>query len=86
MQTITTATGKTYSIKWCGVSTIDASLGFEIKGQNVLEMFQIFTNAEETNTLTRMFDDHETIYTGYTVFKGIEVTVFGSIIVTLSSK
>lgn len=84
MQKLVTATGREIAINWCGPSTIDFALRFGVPNGNMMELLQIFTNPEETATLTHYFDEHETVFTGYTVFKGVDLKVDGEIVVALN--
>ena len=84
MQKIITATGKVYSILWCGPSTIDFALRFEVTNEYTMtEILTTFTNPTETATLTHDFDNHQTVFTGYTTFKGVDTKPGGSIVVAL---
>ena len=84
MQKIITAKDKEIPIRWCGLSTIDFVLRFEVtNAMTMSEVIATFMNAEETATLTHVFDEHETIYTGYTQFKGVDMKLGGSIVVSL---
>ena len=83
MQTIITATGATFNVVWCATSTIDFALRFEVTGSTMQEALATFTNTEETAEITHVFDEHETVYTGYTVFTGVDMRQKGNIIVTL---
>lgn len=68
-----TATGKEYPIAWIGVSELDGSLRFEVTGeQNMFELVTVFIRPEETETLTRVFDEDEKEFSGFTVFKGVD--------------
>lgn len=84
MQTIVTATGKEFTIDWCGPSTIDFALRFGVPDGNMAELLLIFTNQEETETLIHHFDEHETVFTGYTIFKGVDLKADGEIVVALN--
>lgn len=83
MQKIITATGLEFNIVWCGLSTIDHVLRFEIKGSTMQPVLETFTDSQETATLTHIFDEHETAYIGYTVFTGVDMRPNGHIIVSL---
>ena len=83
MQKIITATDKEYDVRWCGKSTIDQSLRFGVVGKTMQEVLVTFTNPVETATLTNVFDSIETVYTGFTVFKGVDLGADGSIAVAL---
>ena len=83
MQRMLTASGKEFSVDWCGRSTIDFALRFEAVGSSMSELLTTFTDAEETATLTHVFDGHETVYTGFTIFKGVDLKPSGTIVVAL---
>ena len=51
-----TKTGKVFQIAWAGVSGIDGALRFEVIGATVPDCYQIFSDAEETAALTRIFE------------------------------
>lgn len=73
MLLLRTATGKEYPIAWIGVSELDGSLRFEVTGeQNMFELVTVFIRPEETQTLTRVFDEDEKEFSGFTVFKGVD--------------
>lgn len=84
MQKIITATGKEFQVSWCGPSTIDLALRFGVPNGNMTELLQIFTNSEETVTLIHQFDENEAVFTGYTIFKGVDLKVDGEIVVALN--
>lgn len=84
MQKIITAKDNEIPIRWCGLSTIDFALRFEVKNEmSMAEVITIFMDKEETATLTHVFDEHETVYTGYTQFRGVDLKPGGSIVVAL---
>lgn len=83
MQKIITETGREFIVAWCGLSTIDFVLRFEVKGETMQGILATFTSKEETGTITHVFDEHETVYTGYTVFTGVDMRPNGHIIVSL---
>ena len=83
MQTIKTATGKVFKISWCGPSTIDFALRFEVVEAEMSEVLTVFTNPKETETLTHIWDEHETVFTGYSKFRGVDLKPGGSIVVAL---
>lgn len=73
MLLLRTETGKEYPIAWIGVSELDGSLRFEVTGeQNMFELVTVFIRPEETQTLTRIFDEDEKEFSGFTVFKGVD--------------
>ena len=52
--------------------------------EELYKLLQTFTNPEETAVLTHHFDEHETVFTGYTIFKGVDLKVDGEIVVALN--
>lgn len=83
MQKIITGTGREFIVAWCGLSTIDFVLRFEVKGKTMQDILATFTDKEETGTITHVFDEHETIFSGYSKFKGVDLKPGGSIVVAL---
>ena len=84
MQKIITATEKEISVEWCGLSTIDFALRFEVANDmTLLEVLNIFMDPAETEVLIHSFDEHRTEYTGFTKFKGVDLKPSGSIVVAL---
>lgn len=86
MQKIKTATGKEYEVLWCGPSTIDMALRFEVVNVDMNTVIATFTNAKETGRLTHLFDERETVFNNYTQFKGVDLKPDGSIVVALMEK
>ena len=86
MQKIITATGLEFNVIWCGLSTKDNALRFEVRGSTMSEVLATFTEPEETATLTYIFDEHETVYTGYTLFIGVDMKQRGTIVVSLMTE
>ena len=73
MITLRTATGKTFQIAWIGVSELDGALRFEVTGDvNMFELISVMIRPEETETLTRIWDNDEKAFTGFTDFKGVD--------------
>lgn len=83
MQKLITATKKEFSVKWCALSTFDNALRFEVVNSPIANILSVVMNPEETETLTCVFDEDETVFTGYTQFKGVE-QMRGSVIVSLT--
>lgn len=85
MQTITTATEKSFNIEWCGRSTIDFALRFAVKDSDMATVLNTFTNPEETVLLTHIIDamNNKAEYRGFTIFKGVDLHPDNSIIVSL---
>lgn len=83
MRKVITGTGKEITVNWCGRSTIDFVLRMGIPNGNMTEILQIFMNPEETTSITDVFDEREKVYTGFTVFKGVDLSRDGEIVVSL---
>ena len=78
-----TNTGKVFQIAWAGISGIDGALRFEVIGATVADCYQIFSDPQETEKLTRIFDDDRSEFEGYTVLKGLDLNFTGTIVVAL---
>ena len=73
-------------INWIGISDFDRSLRFETSETNLAELFMIFNDPEHTICLTRVFDEAEKDFEGFTFFKGIEKMGNGCTVVRLMAK
>ena len=73
-------------INWIGISDFDGSLRFETTETNLAELFMIFNDPEHTICLTRVFDEAEKEFEGFTSFKGIERMGNGCTVVRLMAK
>ena len=83
MLTLRTATGAELPLNWIGVSDFDGSLRFEIPGGNMNRLFPLFNDPSETGVLTRVFDENEREFRGFTSFKGLELMASGNVVVRL---
>ena len=83
MITLRTAKNTVLPIEWIGVSDFDGSLRFETTETDMPRLFAIFNDKEETSVLTRIYDEDEKAYTGFTAFKGIERMASGNMVVRL---
>ena len=72
MLKLRTAKNTEIPITWIGISDFDGSLRFETTETNLAELFMIFNDPEHTICLTRVFDEAEKDFEGFTFFKGIE--------------
>ena len=86
MQRIITNTGKVYDINWCGASTVDYALRFEIINGDYIDIFQTFMNSEETKKIIHYFDEHQTNYYNYTELKGVATSAKNTFVVALNPK
>lgn len=50
IRTLTTATGKSFEVAWCGISMLD-ELFFDLKDAGFAEAFEVFSRTEETAEL-----------------------------------
>ena len=86
MLELKTAKGTELPINWIGISDFDGSLRFETSETNLAELFMIFNDPEHTICLTRVFDEAEKDFEGFTFFKGIERMGNGCTVVRLMAK
>ena len=83
MLKLRTAKNTEIPITWIGISDFDGSLRFETTETNLAELFMIFNDPEHTICLTRVFDEAEKEFEGFTFFKGIERMGNGCTVVRL---
>ena len=83
MLKLRTAKNTEIPITWIGISDFDGSLRFETTETNLAELFMIFNDPEHTICLTRVFDEAEKEFEGFTSFKGIERMSNGCTVVRL---
>ncbi len=86
MLKLRTAKNTEIPINWIGISDFDGSLRFETTETNLAELFMIFNDPEHTICLTRVFDEAEKDFEGFTFFKGIEKMGNGCTVVRLMAK
>ena len=84
MLELKTAKGTELPINWIGISDFDGSLRFETSETNLAELFMIFNDPEHTICLTRVFDEAEKSFEGFTSFKGIERMGNGCTVIRLN--
>lgn len=84
MITIKTVNNDVFEIAWAGVATIDGVLRFAILNANLIDVMTAFTNPVNCTILTRIFDENEKEFTGFTVFRGIQIAYDNSVIVSMS--
>ena len=79
-------TAKNYElpITWIGISDFDGSLRFETTETNMAELFMIFNDPAHAIKVTRIFDEVERDFEGYTSFKGIEKMGNGNTVIRLN--
>lgn len=78
------STGTEFDILWDGVSTIDGTLRFAVVNATMAEIFAAFSDPHACSTLTRVWDGIESVYTGYTVFRGVDLKPDGEIVVSMN--
>lgn len=83
MQKVITATGKEFNVGWCGQSTIDFALRFEVSNNTMTNILSTFMNPVETAQLTHVFDENRAVYTGFTKFKGVDLKPNDTVVVSL---
>ena len=86
MLRLKTAKNVEIPINWIGISDFDGSLRFETTETNLAELFMIFNDPENTICLTRVFDEAEKDFEGFTSFKGIERMGNGCTVVRLMAQ
>lgn len=84
MITLKTFCGDTFQIEWVGVANIDGVLRFAVVGAELSDILAAFTNPDNCAILTRSFDNDEQTFSGYNVFRGVQVAYDGSVIVSMS--
>ena len=75
-----TATNKSFPVNWAALSHLDGSFRFEVTDGDFAELYRVFTDPNETVTLTRVFDEGETVFDGYTDLFRIERMPSGVVI------
>ena len=83
MLQLKTAQGFTLPITWFGISDFDGSLRFETPETDLAKLFSVFSDPEHTAVLTRIFDEDEKTFSGFTAFKGVERMVSGATVIRL---
>ena len=69
MLTLLTAQGFTLPINWIGISDFDGSLRFETPETDLATLFSVFSDPSHTSALTRIFDEDEKTFSGFTASK-----------------
>ena len=80
---IRTAHNYTIPVNWIGVSDFDGSLRFETPETDLVTLFTVFSDPAHTITLTRIFDEDEKTFSGFTAFKGLERMGTGTTVIRL---
>ena len=78
-----TAQNYTVPVNWIGVSDFDGSLRFETPETDLAALFSVFSDPAHTAALTRIFDEDEKTFSGFTAFKGIEKMGTGTTVIRL---
>ena len=78
-----TAQNYTIPVNWIGVSDFDGSLRFETTETDLATLFSVFSDPSHISALTRIFDEDEKTFTGFTDFKGIERMGTGTTVIRL---
>lgn len=79
-----TANGKAFEIAWAGVASVDGVLRFAVLNAELEDILTTFTVPENCTELTRVFDEDRKTFTGYTVFRGVQISFDGSTVVSMS--
>ena len=83
MLALRTAQGFTLPINWIGISDFDGSLRFETPETDLATLFSVFSDPKHTSALTRIFDEDEKTFSGFTAFKGLERMGTGTTVIRL---
>ena len=83
MLQLKTTQGFTLPINWIGVSDFDGSLRFETPETDLATLFAVFSDPSHISALTRIFDEDEKTFIGFTDFKGIERMGTGTTVIRL---
>ena len=83
MLTLHTAQNYIIPVNWIGVSDFDGSLRFETPETDLATLFSVFSDPKHTSALTRIFDEDEKTFSGYTAFKGLERMGTGTTVIRL---
>lgn len=84
MKTLRTATGAEFDIIWDGASTIDGALRFAVVNSDLDTIHNTFKNPAACETLTRIDDGIESVYTGFTDYRGFDKKTDGEVVVCLN--
>ena len=76
--------GSVFEVLWMAVASVDGVLRFAAINCEMAELLRVFMNPENCGRLIKTFDEHEEVFEGYTVFRGIQVNYDGSMIIALS--
>ena len=83
MLTLHTAQNYIIPVNWIGVSDFDGSLRFETPETDLATLFSVFSDPKHTSALTRIFDEDEKTFSGFTAFKGLEKMGTGTTVIRL---
>ena len=83
MLTLHTAQNYIIPVNWIGISDFDGSLRFETPETDLAMLFSVFSDPEHTAVLTRIFDEDEKTFSGFTAFKGLERMGTGTTVIRL---
>ena len=83
MLTLHTAQNYIIPVNWIGVSDFDGSLRFETPETDLATFFSVFSDPKHTSALTRIFDEDEKTFSGFTAFKGLERMGTGTTVIRL---
>ena len=83
MLQLRTAQNYTIPVNWIGVSDFDGSLRFETPETDLATLFSVFSDPAHTTVLTRIFDEDEKTFSGFTAFKGLEKMANGCTVIRL---
>lgn len=74
-----------FEIHWIGIADVDGVLRFSIAaGSDLSVIFQTFSNPANCGVLIRQNDGIEKEFSGFTVFRGLQINYNSEIIVSMS--
>lgn len=78
-----TMSGKEVELYWLSINAFNDYLVFEVKSNSIVDTFAIFSNPDDLQILTYVFDSIETQYEGFTQLRLINQTGTDRILVYL---
>lgn len=85
MKILRTASGQEFDLLWDGVA-FDGSLRLAIANADLDSIHNTFKLTSETARLTRLDDGIESVYTGFTGYRGFDLKPDGEVVVGLNAE
>lgn len=82
---IITNTGREYQAVWCGISTLDRALRFEIRYRGIASAVDVFSDSNETSVIKCIVDEmsQPQFYEGYTELSSVNKATNDTIVIAL---